>query len=585
MGFYILAQILLTVLRKKEVMRMSRTIIINGSIVDNYAQVMSNPIFEKIVKEYIKMLEFSHSSALNAIAGFKQNKFRYKKVTEFLYSLTFKPIDKKEYKVEKDHLQEFIEGLYDFWRRKHRFIIKRERYLKDFNSRNNAIKSAEFVGEIFEKTTRGIYRALENNISSNTEKILRQVPSGAQVIFIVDKSRVQREERMKYNWMYSVPFIWSVIYEPPVIFYTKSNKRKGVFPIINEGILSKIELDKKWYALPLHVGNLMIYVYVNSEYLCHAAGLANLFEIATPNELRTPDGIVVFGLPLEDVGENYVNGAVFKDTLYTGVIPRIVENDYFGYAKKMVLTVHNLIMLDKSKLPIHGSLARIKLKNGKNATAMFVGDSGAGKSETLDALGRLSEVSELEVIIDDMGSLSIEDGKVVAYGTETGAFVRLDDLPPGYAYANIDRSLLMNPDQNNARVIVPYGNFDKITQPTRIDFFLYANNYTRVSSGDKRIHFFSNPDDALETFSKGARMAKGTTSEKGMSYSYFANPFGAIQRREIHEKIAKNYMDKMFETGVKVGEIRTMLGIEGYEKDGPHLAAQALLREISDFKA
>ncbi len=566
-------------------MKLSRTIIINGSIVDNYAQVMSNPIFERIVREYIKMLELNHSSALNAISEFRENKFCYKKVAEFLYSLTFKPIGKTGYKVKQSYLQEFVEGLYDFWRGKHRFIIKHERYLKDFGSRNNAIKSAEFVGEVFEKTARGIYRALENNISSNTEKILRQVPSGAQVIFIVDKSRIQREERMKYNWMYSVPFVWNVIYEPPVIFYTKSNKRKGVFPVINERILDRIDLDKKWYALPLHVGNLMIYVYVNSEYLCHAAGLANLFEIATPNELRTPDGVVVFGLPLEVVGKDYVNGVVFKDTLYAGVIPKIIENDYFGYAKKIVLTVHNLIMIDRSKLPIHGSLATIKLKNGKSATAMFVGDSGAGKSETLDALGRLSEVSELEVIIDDMGSLSIEDEKVVAYGTETGAFVRLDDLPPGYAYANIDRSLLMNPDQNNARVIVPYGNFDKIIQPTHIDFFFYADNYTKVNSNEERVCFFNDPDDALEIFSKGARMAKGTTSEKGMSYSYFANPFGAIQRREIHEKIARTYMYKMFETGVKVGEIRTMLGIEGYEKDGPHLAAQALLKVISKFKA
>lgn len=563
---------------------MLRTIIINGSIVDNYAQVMSNSIFERIVKEYIEVAEINHSPALNAISGFKRDRFRYKKIAEFLYSLTFKPIDKVNRKIDKTHLQEFIEGFYDFWREKHRFIIKHERYLKNFNSRNNAIKSAEFVGEIFEKTVRGIYRTLENNISSNTEKILRQVPSGAQVIFIVDKSRIQREKRMKYSWMYSFPFIWSVIYEPPVIFYTKSNKRKGIFPIVNEKILNKITLNKKWYVLPLHVGNLMIYVYVSSEYLCHAAGLANLFEIATPNELRIPDGIVVFGLPLEIIGKEYVNGAVFKDTLYTGIVPEIMENDYFGYAKKIVLTVHNLIMIDRSKLPIHGSLARIKLKNGKSATAMFVGDSGAGKSETLDALGRLPEVSELEVVIDDMGSLSIENEKVMAYGTETGAFVRLDDLPPGYAYANIDRSLLMNPDQNNARVIVPYGNFDKITKPTNIDFFFYANNYTKVNSNEERVRFFNNPDDALKTFSQGARMAKGTTAEKGMSYSYFANPFGAVQRKETHEKIAKSYMNKMFETGVKVGEVKTMLGIEGYEKDGPYLAAQALLKVISNFE-
>lgn len=70
-----------------------------------------------------------------------------------------------------------------------------------------------------------------------------------------------------------------------------------------------------------------------------------------------------------------------------------------------------------------------------------------------------------------MGSLDIlEDGTVVAYGTETGAFVRLDDLQPSYAYSTMDRSIFMNPNETNARVIVPYSNYDEIIKPTKIDF-------------------------------------------------------------------------------------------------------------------
>ncbi len=565
--------------------------IINDSIVNNYAQIMANPVFEKMIKEYVEMLSKKHSSVVESISKFERNgRYQYKKIVEFLYSLTFKSLDKIVSKDEIDEfkMHEFIEGFYDFWREKHRFMIKFEKYAKGFNSRDNSLKSAEFVGDMFEKKVRDIYRSLEKNVYSKTEKVFRQVPSGIQTIFLVDKSRIRKSKKMEHEWAYSVPFVWSVIFEPPVIFYTNSNKRKGIFPIVNERVLSKVNLGKgNWYAMPLHVGDLIIYTYVSSEYLCHAAGLANLFEIATPDELKVPDGMVIFGASSKNIGknfgENFRNGVVFKDELYTGIIPATDENDYFGYAKKIVLTVHNLVKIDKWKLPIHGSLARIKLKNGKSATAMFVGDSGAGKSETLDALGRLPNVLELEVIIDDMGSLSFENEKVVAYGTETGAFVRLDDLPPGYAYANIDRSVLINPDQNNARVIVPYGNYDVITKPTPIDFFLYANNYTNVKNDkEERVHFFDNSNKALEVFSKGARIAKGTTAEKGMSYSYFANPFGAIQRREVHEKIAKDYMEKMFETNVKVGEIRTMLGVEGYEKKGPHLAAQALLNVISN---
>ncbi len=554
-----------------------RTVVVEGKIIDGYAQVVSDPLFEKIVREYMEETEVSES--VRKIFEMGRSDFKYRRVVELLYSLTFEVFRGNE--VERRELKKFVEGLYDFWRRKHRFMVRREKYSKSLKAKNDAMKAAQFVGGTFEKAIRGLYRSILANVSMSVEKVIRQISSGSQAIFITDKPRSRKRERM-HSWMYSLPFIWSVVYDPPVIFYTKSNKRKGVFPVVKRKILDTLELGKGWYSLPLKVGNLTIFVYVNEEYLCHAAGLANLYEIADLDEVGKPDGVVIFGLSDAEITDKYRNGVVFEDDVYVGVIPALDENDYFGYAKKVLLTVHNLVMIDRGKLPIHGSLARIKLRNGKSVNVMFMGDSGAGKSETLDALGRLTEISGLRVIVDDMASLSIEGGKVVAYGTETGAFVRLDDLPPGYAYANIDRSLFMNPDQTNARVIVPYGNFDEITRPTPVDFFFYANNYEKVEDED-RIHFFDNPQSALEVLSKGARMAKGTTAEKGMSYSYFANPFGAIQRREIHEKIAKRYVEKMFETGVKVGEIRTMLGISGYEKDGPCLAAKRLLEVLSEM--
>lgn len=37
----------------------------------------------------------------------------------------------------------------------------------------------------------------------------------------------------------------------------------------------------------------------------------------------------------------------------------------------------------------------------------------------------------MNVIFDDMGTFKNIDGKIYAYGTEIGAFVRLDDLAQG----------------------------------------------------------------------------------------------------------------------------------------------------------
>ncbi len=562
---------------------MSNVVVINGTFMNSYSQVLLSPFFQKILREYISYLRMSDRGLLEVLKPFKsRTKYDYKSITEFLYTLSLEPINEMvmhNQKGCKTCLYQFLEGLYSFWRQKQRFVVKFEKYQKERSAREGVIKGAIETAQEFENTMRNFHRSLQLNVSKREMKVFRQDPGGVQATFLVDKSLVPPPKRIGKRWMYSVPFIWSVVVEPPVIFYTKSNKRKGVFPVIDEEILDKIQFDtKKWYALPLRVGRHLIYFYINKEYLVHAVGLANLYELASPSELGEPDGLIVFGYPFEKCEPSYRNGIIYHDGFYVGIIPDLEENDYFGYAKKILLTVHNLKVIDEGRLPIHGSLAKITLKNGRSANAMFVGDSGAGKSETLDALGRLDEIANVEIIIDDMGSLDVKDGKIVAYGTETGAFVRLDDLPPGYAYATIDRSIFMNPNQTNARVIVPYDNYAEIIEPTPIDFFLYANNYTFVEREEDRVKFFKNTEDALKVFSEGARMAKGTTAEKGLSHSYFANPFGAIQRRKEHEVIAKKFVKRMFETGVKVGEIRTMLGVAGYEKQGTTMAARALAK-------
>ena len=62
----------------------------------------------------------------------------------------------------------------------------------------------------------------------------------------------------------------------------------------------------------------------------------------------------------------------------------------------------------------------------------------------------------MKVVFDDMGSLDMKsDGKIRAYGTETGAFVRLDDLQPGFAFGNMDRAIIHSPHKINARAIIP----------------------------------------------------------------------------------------------------------------------------------
>lgn len=568
---------------------MSRSVIIDGSVIyTNYSQIMGHRKFEELLKEFITILSEKNSPLLEAISAFKfGNEYDIRRLSEYLHLLSMRNIRELIHimnYVSPEKLEKFIEGFYSFWRSKHRFMVRHEKYVSDYNRRASIEYTMTMIGDQFKAVIKNLYRQLISNISNEFPKVMRQLPSGAQTMFLYDYIEC---DDFGAKWMKSIPTIWGAIFDPPAIFYTKSNKRKGIIPIEEKDILHKINLSSnEWFRIPIYVGKLLFFNFVHKEYLAHGAGLANLFEIASPKDIKNkkPDGIIIFGIAPEkipDYNEKWKNAVVFKDkNCYVGVIPGTDENDYFGYMKKTTLTVHNLIMIDNEKLPIHGSMAQITLKSGKKATAMFVGDSGAGKSETLDALNRMEEVAEVNIIIDDMGSLDIYNDSVVAYGTETGAFVRLDDLPPGYAYHTMDRSIFMNPDKINARVIVPFNNYKDIITPIKIDFLFYANNYTEVKDESERIKFFETYEDALKVFSEGKRMAKGTTSEKGLTTSYFANPFGAIQMKHKHEKIAQKFFKKMFETGVKVGEIRTMLGVEGYEKEGTMLAAKSLIKII-----
>ena len=88
------------------------------------------------------------------------------------------------------------------------------------------------------------------------------------------------------------------------------------------------------------------------------------------------------------------------------------EFGYFGYLKKMMLTLHNIVVMKKGRMPLHGAMARIVLKNEKSANVIIIGDTGAGKSETLEGLRQLAgaNLKEMTIIFDDMGSLGIKDG-------------------------------------------------------------------------------------------------------------------------------------------------------------------------------
>lgn len=480
---------------------------------------------------------------------------------------------------DKKSFANIIDDVYSFWRKLERYTVIQNNKVKD------GIAAVGFVdaNKSFNDLILRFYRRLQKNLLGSMPNVLRQVSAGGNASIMV--SNLIWPSPREYSILDHIPFIDAISLEAPFITYPSKNTRDGIFLETSENPLSGSHINsEEWFCYPAKVGELLAYVYFHRDFMSHGISLCNLFDLATAEECRgvKPDIIYVFGAKDD---EDELKTCFYddeKNNIMLGYANYSEEIDYFGYMKKMILTLHNIIMIKRGYMPIHGAMVNVVLKNGKEANIVIMGDSGAGKSESLEAFRALSEeyISDMTIIFDDMGVFKNVDGIIKGYGTEIGAFVRLDDLDQGYAFKEIDRSIFMNPDKINARLLMPVCKYDDIIKGYDVDLFLYANNYDGVDEGENSIEYFNNPEEAKKIFKAGARMAKGTTTENGLVESYFANPFGPVQKKEEMDLIIDKYFEDMFNNKVKVGQIKTCLGVLGFEKEGPKKAAIELFHII-----
>jgi len=482
-------------------------------------------------------------------------------------------------------LNEFVEDFYNYWRHFDRFIIN--------DSEGDRLDKRPYrtFNETIEHLThliRTVYRQIQENITGSHPNVYRQVPAGAEMAVIsLPKEIAYPSER--YQKLNNVQVIRQMLIYPPLVIQQPMNKRTGEFKRIDKNPLDFAEnFSDEWICYPAKVGKLLIMVYFHLNFFELGLSLCNLFELAGDSDLeRKPDAVFVHGMPGNALDGLAEFPTVFHEDresgIYVGAVPDRPEFGYFGYLKKMILTLHNSIIMKSGRMPFHGAMVRILLQADKQATILMMGDTGAGKSETLEAFRVTGEkqIREMTIIADDMGSVELdENDNPIGFGTEIGAFLRLDDLQPGYAYGHLDRSIIMNPSQVNARIVFPVTRFDTIIKGHKIDYVLYANNYEEIDENHPVIEKFSSSEQALEIFRAGAVMSKGTTTSNGLVHTYFANIFGPPEYRDLHEEIVKRYFGSFFSKNVFVGQMRTRLGIQGYETTGPRAAAEELLRII-----
>ncbi|MDU5460723.1 phosphoenolpyruvate carboxykinase [Anaerococcus vaginalis] len=512
-----------------------------------------------------------------------------RELTDILKLLTVMNIDEVSSKInkyhnlnkEKDGLLKIVEEFYNYWRNLERYSIIKQ----NENSRGVGVVNFVEINEKLKNMILQAYRRIEMSILGEWPKVYRQVPAAADASIMIRQFNKNYPEI--YKDLNKIPFITQVMIETPYITYTKSNKRDGFFEEVYENPILNTNINyPHFFCYPAKVGDNLIFIYFHRDLLTHGVSASNLFELADVKEIeeKTPDAIYIYGP--KDEGERKNSFYYDKENkLYVGYIAYSDKIDYFGYLKKMVLTLNNVINIKKGYLPIHGAGLSVVLQNNKTVNIVILGDSGAGKSESIEAFRSLAKdyIKEMTIVFDDMGSFRIQNNKVYAYGTEIGAFVRLDDLDAGYAFKQIDRSIFMNPDKVNSRLIMPVASFDEINLGYEVDFFLYADNYSAVLDGCDSIEIFDKKEEALRVFKRGARLAKGTTTETGLVQTYFANPFGPVQKREECDKLLDKYFDKLFENNIKVGTIKTQLGLNNMQFEGPRSAAIELFELIKNM--
>jgi hypothetical protein len=557
---------------------------------------MSSDLFSEVVTRFVDDLKRRQSPLLQ-VFGKPIREIEHADIQELirvfqvLVKMTRETVPKlieegERFIVDPSRLQAFVENLYNYWRQFERFIVcdstgdhLDQRPYRTFNS------TIESLTHLVRQT----YRDIEENITGQHPNIYRQVRAGAEVAVIALPKDIALPEG-SYQKLRSIPVIRQMLLYPPLLLNPPMNKRTGKFERIPQNPLEQIEVTPhEWLCYPAKVGPLLILVYVHEKFYELGLSLCNLFELADDEFLnRSIDAVYLFGVPGTELDALAPMPTVFYDDLEHGLITAACPNKdqfgYFGYLKKMVLTLHNIKIMKLGKMPFHGAMVRIVTKGDRPLTVLIIGDTGTGKSETLEAFRIIGEdqIEEMIIIADDMGSLDIDqEGNVIGYGTEVGAFIRLDDLQPGYAFGQLDRSIIMNPNQVNARIVLPVTTYEHVMKGYPVDIVLYANNYEEVDDEHPIIERLASPETAMHIFREGTAMSKGTTTSTGLVHTYFVNIFGAIQYKTVHEEIAKRFFETFFKKNIFVGQLRTRLGIAGWERKGPEEAARALLLMIS----
>mgnify|MGYP001287228902 FL=1 len=377
-----------------------------------------------------------------------------------------------------------------------------------------------------------------------------------------------------YSNLNQVPVTTAADMRTGVYYTTHANKRAFPFFALDHNPVKNDSFKPEDYvAIPFEIGawNILCYIHKTRGYIEIEPGLLNLFPFSKIDNItkKQPDGIFVLGCPNSDMKDlGYYHDK--KNDILVGLIPGLDECQYFGYGKKPMLTLHNVLCILKGDLPLHCGATRYVVRFDEKTNEPYIFDSF--------------------IKADDMGRATLENNVPYFYGTETGAFCCLDGFSEHAKMQMEGREIGYNKHSGtNARQIVPVTEYSEISTGSELDILLYLNNYKLMNPGEDCMKTDMTPDDALEHFRSGARVAAGSTqTHRGdVEISYWANPFPLLKDKdwkvlpehtdicekfeEIETKFWNNFKSRVKEGKMQIGLAHSMLMAGVYKESSDEL--------------
>ncbi|MBR5048888.1 MAG: hypothetical protein IKX74_04540 [Erysipelotrichaceae bacterium] len=446
------------------------------------------------------------------------------------------------------------EDCYSYWRSKKRFT------LLSGNRADAMMSSFIDYDEKYNSLIRQLYRTCREKLLGRGDKIYRQTSSGSNASCLLMKYRIRLPGA--YASLRNVPFIARVMLRTPIMMDFENADKHCDMASLDENPLDSFSLDiRDFFCLPLKVGDLLCLTCFHKDYLAQAICLVNMFELAEETDClsRTPDLICLFGLTGEGARSGFYHDA--DNGIHLAALSSGNCDGSFSVIKDAILTLHNLAQLDRGRLPVRGSMMEIYFRDDTRKSLLLIGDMGAGKSETIEALMELSNelrtdrsVRRVEVVFDDMGTLRIADSRIVARGSETGGLERLDDLWQN-VYRDIEKGVFINLQKQDPKVILPISSHEMINCDHVIDMVLYANNYAERIGIERFEHYGQFRDCLIE----GRHMRKDPEGRNELASVFLANPCIPEERQPQCRQIMDEIFGKLFENEVYAGQLFTNL--------------------------